>query len=99
MSLANVTAFSPGWKKFERATKLKRLCSAWVVQVDFVKKKNQAKQKMPLPELSLLVNLTHCRSILSVLAKTCSYYNAHAFGMEGQYPRFAYVECQANAGM
>ena len=40
--------------------------------------KNRGKQRKPLPELSSLINLTHCRLILPVSAGTCNYYYPRA---------------------
>ena len=50
--------------------------------------KNRGKQRKPLPELSPLIDLTHCNSILYLRRREpCNHY-ARAFSMDGRFPYY-----------
>ena len=55
-------------------------------QADF--EKNRGKQRKPLPELSSLIDLNHCKSILYLHRRETRNYYARAFSMDGRFPYY-----------
>ena len=55
-------------------------------QADF--EKNREKQRKPLPELSSLIDLNHCKSILYLHRREPRNYYARAFSMDGRFPYY-----------